>query len=46
MKINNDKICKNITRVDHDYNVRDRFIIDNNYAFKYETPYEGKINYV
>ena len=41
MQINNDNIRKNNKIVDHDYNVVDKFIIDNNSACKYEIPYKG-----
>ena len=40
-QINKDNIHENIKRVDHDYQVRYKVILTNNYAFKYETPYNG-----
>ena len=40
-QINKDNIHKDINRVDHDYNVRDKFMINNNAAYKHETPFKG-----
>ena len=31
----------NRNRVDHEYNVGDKFILNNHAAYKYETPYMG-----
>ena len=41
MKINKENIQENIKRVDHDYKVKDKVMLDNNDAFKYDTPYKG-----
>ena len=41
MQINKDNIRKNRNQVDHDYKVGDKFMINNNTAYKYETPYKG-----
>ena len=40
-KINKDNICGNIKRVDHDYKVGDKVMLNNQTAYKYETPYKG-----
>ena len=40
-QIDKDNIRKNINRVDHDYKVRDKVMLTNNTAYKYETPYNG-----
>ena len=40
-KVNKDKICENSKRLYHDYKVGDEFMLNNNSAFKYETPYLG-----
>ena len=40
-QINKDNIRENINRVEHNYKVRDKFIIANDTAYKYETPYTG-----
>ena len=32
---------KIIKRVDHDYKVGDKVMLNNNYAYKYETPHKG-----
>ena len=40
-QINKNNICKNDKRVDHCYKVEDKFTLTNNYAYKYETPYNG-----
>ena len=40
-QINKYNIHKNNKRVDHEYKVRDKFILDNHAAYKYETPYKG-----
>ena len=37
-QISKDNIRKNIKRVDHDYKVGDKVILNNNADFKYETP--------
>ena len=39
-KINKDNIRENIKIVDHDYKVRDKVMLNNNAAYKYETPYK------
>ena len=41
MQINKDNIHKNIKIVDKKYKVIDKFILANNAALKYETPYIG-----
>ena len=41
MKINKENIQENIKRFDHDYKVKDKVMLDNNDAFKYDTPYKG-----
>ena len=40
-QINKDNIRKNINRVDHDYKVGDKVMLNNSAAYKYETPYKG-----
>ena len=40
-QINKDNIHKDINRVDHDYNVGDKFMINNNAAYNHETPFKG-----
>ena len=40
-QINKCSISKNSKRVDHNYRVGDKFILDKNSAFKFETPYKG-----
>ena len=40
-RINKDTIRKNIKQVDHDYKVRDKFMLNNNTACDHETPYSG-----
>ena len=40
MKINRDNDRENKHRVDYDYKVRDKFIISDHAAYKYETPYK------
>ena len=40
-QINKDNIGKNRKRVDHDYKVGYKVILNNHYAYKYETPYKG-----
>ena len=40
-QIDKDNIRKNINRVDHDYKVRDKVMLTNNTAYKYETTYNG-----
>ena len=39
-QINKDNIRKNRNRVDHDYKVRDKVMITNHTAYKYETLYK------
>ena len=39
-QINKDNIRENIKRVDHDYKLRDEFMLNNNAAYKYENPYK------
>ena len=39
IQINKDNIHKNIKILYHKYKVGDKFMIDNNAAYKYETPY-------
>ena len=41
IQINKDSIRKNIKRVDHDYKVGDKVMLNNHAAYKYETPYKG-----
>ena len=41
MQIIKDNIRKNSKIVEPDYSVRDKVMITNNAAYKYETPYEG-----
>ena len=41
-QINKDKICNNSKRLDHDYQVGDKFMLTNNAAFEYETPYNRR----
>ena len=41
MQINKDNICKNIKLVYHDYKVRDKIMLNNQTAYKYEIPYKG-----
>ena len=40
-QINKDNIRENNKRVDHDYKFGDKVMLDNNAAYKYETPYKG-----
>ena len=40
MHINKYNIQKNSKRVEHDYKVRDKVIINNHAAYKYEMPYK------
>ena len=40
-QINKADICKNSKRVDRDYKVGDKVMLNNNYVFKYQTPYKG-----
>ena len=40
-QINKDSIRKNCQPLDHDYKVRYKFMLNNNYSFKYEPPYSG-----
>ena len=40
-QINKDNIGKNRKRVDHDYKVGYKVMLNNHYAYKYETPYKG-----
>ena len=40
-QINNDNIRENSNRVDHDYIIRDKFMLINNSSYEYETPYKG-----
>ena len=39
--MNKDNIRENNKRVDHDYKVGDKVMINNHYVCKYETPYKG-----
>ena len=41
MQINKYNIIGNSKRVDHDYKVWDKFILDNNNSYKYENPFKG-----
>ena len=34
-------MLKNSKIIDHDYKIRDTVMLTNNYAYKYETPYDG-----
>ena len=34
-------ICKNSTRIDHDYNIGDKVMVRINQAYKYKTPFQG-----
>ena len=43
MQVIKDNIRKNIIQVDHHYKVRDKFMLTNNAAYKYETPYKGPL---
>ena len=40
MQINKDNIFKDSKRVDHEYKVRDKNMLNDNIAKKYETPYK------
>ena len=40
-QINKDNICENRKKVEHNYKVGDKFILNNNAAHKFETPYKG-----
>ena len=40
-KINIDNTRENKYRVEYDYKVRDKFMITNHTAYKYETPYKS-----
>ena len=40
-QINKDNTPENNKRVDHDYMVRETFVINNHSAYKHETPYKG-----
>ena len=40
-QINKDNIRENRNRVDHDYKVVDKVVLNNNSAYKYETPFKG-----
>ena len=40
-QINKDHICKKSKIFYQDYKVRDKFILNNDAAYKYETPYKG-----
>ena len=40
-QINKDNTHKNSKRFDHDYKVRDKVMLNNHAAYKYETPYKG-----
>ena len=40
-QINKDNIHKNIKSDDRDYKVGDKFVLNNNAACKYKTPYKG-----
>ena len=40
-QINKDNIRENIKRVDQDYKVRDKIMLNNHSAYKYENPYKG-----
>ena len=40
-RINKYDICKNNNKFDHNYKVVDKFMVDNNAAYKYETSYKG-----
>ena len=41
MQINKDNINRNNKGVDHDYKARDKVMLGNHAAYKYETPYNG-----
>ena len=41
-QINKYNIRENSKIVDHNYTVGDKVIINNNYSFKYTTPYKGQ----
>ena len=41
MQVNKDNTHKTSKIVDHDLKVRDKFMLNNNNAFKYYTPYKG-----
>ena len=43
-QINKDNICENSKIFYHDYTVRDKVVLTNNYAFKYENLYNGKFD--
>ena len=34
-------IRENSTRIDHDYNIGDKIMVKRNWAYKYETPFQG-----
>ena len=40
-QINKYNIRENNKRIYHDYKVGDKFMLNNNAAYKYETPYKG-----
>ena len=41
MQINKDDICENNERVDYDYKVRDKVMLDNHAVYTFEMPYKG-----
>ena len=45
-KINKDNMCKNIKRLDNNYRVVDKVMLNSNADFKYETSYNGKIEMI
>ena len=41
-QINKDNIRENNKRVDHDYKIGDKVMLDNHVEYKYEIPYKGR----
>ena len=41
MQINKDDICENNERVDYDYKVRDKVMLNNHAVYTFEMPYKG-----
>ena len=44
MQINKGNILENRNRVDHEYNIGDKFILTNHTAYKYEILYKGQFS--
>ena len=41
-QIDKDNIRENSKRAERDYKVGDKVVLDDNFAFEYETPYKGQ----